>query len=87
MLQGYLLGCYCPAIFIRKPSPEPNELKNYHPVSNLPFFKKIVEHVVKKHLNEHMSDNNLHETYQSAYKKLHCPETALVHVQMTSFVH
>ena len=31
--------------------------------------------------NQHMSDNNLHETYQSAYKKLHNTETALVRVQ------
>ena len=66
---------------LKKPSLELNELKNYRPVSNLPFVSKIVERVVVKRLNQHMSDNNLHETYQSAYKKQHSMETPLVRVQ------
>jgi hypothetical protein len=54
--------------------------KNYRPVSNLPFASKIVEKVVVTRLNEHLTQNNLHEINQSAYRKHHSVETALVRV-------
>ena len=56
-------------------------LKNFRPVSNLLFVSKMIEHVSAKHLLHHMDPNNLHELLQSAYKKFHSTETALLHVQ------
>ena len=55
-------------------------MKNYRPVSNLPFISKIVEKIVASQLEEHMTKQNLHEITQSAYKKCHSTETALVKV-------
>ena len=55
--------------------------KNYRPVSNLPFVSKVLEKVVSSRIDEHLTVNNLHEEHQSAYKKLHSTETALVKVQ------
>ena len=66
---------------LKKPSLDPEDLKNFCPVSNLRYISKIIEHVVAAQLNKHMSENNLYEVFQSAYKKSHSNETALTHVQ------
>ena len=66
---------------MKKPSLDPEDLKNFRPVSNLPYISKIIEHVVAAQLNKHMSENNLYEVFQSAYKKSHSNETALTRVQ------
>jgi len=58
-----------------------NELKNYRPVSNLPFISKVLEKGVDAQLETHFALNNLHEPNQSAYRKFHSTETALVKVQ------
>jgi hypothetical protein len=66
---------------LKKSHLDPEELKNYRPVSNLPFLSKVIEKVVASRLSTHMSQNNLHEVFQSAYKANHSTETALVKVQ------
>ncbi|XP_060568235.1 uncharacterized protein LOC132726859 [Ruditapes philippinarum] len=53
---------------LKKPNLDPNELKNYRPVSNLPFLSKILEKVVDVRLESHLKTNNLHEVNQSAYQ-------------------
>ena len=60
--------------------PEAELLKNYRPVTNLPFCSKVLERVVADQLTQHMSEYQLHDPFQSAYKKLHGTETALVRV-------
>ena len=40
----------------------------YHPVSNLPFFSKVVEKSVLLRFNKHCNENNLMPDYQSAYR-------------------
>ena len=57
-----------------------DEFKNYRPVSNLQFVSKIIEKTVMARLEEHIVDNNLHDPSQSAYKKCHCTETALLKI-------
>ena len=66
---------------LKKPSLDPENLKNYRPVSNLTFVSKIIEKIVATRLNEHLETYNLLEKYQSAYKKFHGTETALLKVQ------
>ena len=66
---------------IKKPSLDRNVLKNYRPVSNLPFLSKVLEKVVCKSVSDHKSMYNLEEPFQSAYRKNHSTETALVHVK------
>ena len=56
-------------------------LKNYRPVSNLPFLSKLVEKVVLLRLNDHLLCNNFREMFQSAYIKGHSTETALLRVR------
>ena len=57
-----------------------NVLKNYRPVSNLSFISKLLEKVVSNQLEEHLSRNNLKDVFQSAYKRKHSTETALLKV-------
>ena len=65
---------------LKKPGLDPNDLKNFRPVSNMPFISKILEKVVLTQLQKHLSENELHEIRQSAYRKNHSTETALLSV-------
>lgn len=65
---------------LKKPGLDPNNLKHFRPVSNLPFVSKILERVVLKQLLKHLSDNGLLEVRQSAYRKGHSTETAVLSV-------
>jgi hypothetical protein len=65
---------------LKKPSLDQENLKNYRPISNLPYVGKLVEKVVVKQLDTHMTENNLHEPLQSAYRAHHSIETALIKV-------
>jgi hypothetical protein len=49
-------------------------------ISNLSFVSKVLERVVASQLNKYISDNNLHDIFQSAYKACHSTETALLRV-------
>ena len=59
---------------------DPNVLKHFRPVSNLTFIGKLIERVVLKRLNEHLSLHNLNRNEQSAYKKCHSTETLLIRI-------
>ena len=57
-----------------------NNRKNYRPVSNLSFISKIIEKVVSNRLQAHINSNKLNNPMQSAYRKFHSTETALLRV-------
>ena len=57
----------------------PDILKNYLPVSNLSYISKLLERVVAGRLTDYMTENNLHDHLQSAYKPGHSTETANQH--------
>ena len=65
---------------IKSQSLDSSCLKNYRPISNLSFIAKLIERVVLRRLNKHMSDNNLNIPHQSAYKKFHSCETVLIRI-------
>ena len=65
---------------LKKPSLDANILNNFRPVSNLAFISKVIERAVASRLYDHMSANNLHEIFQSAFKPCHSTETALLRV-------
>jgi hypothetical protein len=66
---------------LKKPGLDPNNKKHYRPVSNLPFIAKCLEKIVCSRINDHLQSNDLHESMQSAYRKFHSTETALLKVQ------
>jgi hypothetical protein len=86
--NSFMRGCF-PAVLreavvtplIKKPNLNPDVLKNYRPVSNLPTLGKILEYPAVSRLNDHLQSSNLTEEFQSAYKAAHSTETALVQVK------
>ena len=61
---------------IKKPTLDCEVLKNYRPISNLPFLSKLTEKVIAQRLVSHMQDTSLVEKFQSAYKAHHSTETS-----------
>ena len=66
---------------IKKPSLDPNNFKNYRPVSNLSFISKLIEKHACVTLTNHINKHCLAEELQSAYKQAHSTETALMKVK------
>ena len=66
---------------IKKPTLDPEVFKNYRPISNTPFLIKTIERVIAKQIHSHLIANNLYSEFQSAYRKHHSTETALLRVQ------
>jgi len=55
-------------------------LKNYRPVSNLPFLSKLFEKIVQNQLQHHITSNDAMPKFQSAYRQFHSTETALIKI-------
>ena len=83
LTTGIVPDCFNAAIvkpLLNKQGRDVNDLKNFRPVSNLPFLSKILEKVVLAQLESHLSRNNLREVCQSAYRPNHSTETLLLSV-------
>ena len=81
LAQGYMPDCLKTALIrpvIKKNDLDHELFESYRPVSNLPILGKIIEGVVASRLTYHISTNKLFDTNQSAYRKFHSTETALV---------
>ena len=63
---------------LKKPTADCEQFSNFRPVSNLKFLLKLVEKTVFVQLNNYLTVNGLHESFQSAYKARHSTETALL---------
>ena len=46
-------------------------LKNYRPVSNRSFLSKVIEKVISIRILGHILDNNIVDSFQSAYRAGH----------------
>ena len=57
-----------------------NEFNNYRPISNLSFLSKIPQKIVAKRLNAHIEEHLLSNHVQSANKRFHSTETALLKI-------
>ena len=81
--SGIVPQCFKHALvkpLLKKASLDPNCLKHYRPVSNLPFLAKVLERIVLKQFLQHLQSHSLLEPFQSAYRKCHSTETALLRV-------
>src|SRR6218665_118877 len=56
------------------------ELSSYRPISNLSFLSKLLERVASVQLTEYLSSAGLLPSHQSAYRRFHSTETALLKV-------
>ena len=65
---------------IKRSSLDPSDYKNYRPVSNLGFISKVIERAVADQIKSYLCANNLDDELQSAYRKRHSTETALLKV-------
>ena len=65
---------------LKKSDVDPDELKSYRPISNLTFISKVIERIVADQILRHLENANLMPPLQSAYRRNHSTETALVKV-------
>ena len=65
---------------LKKKNLEPNDSKNYRPISNLPFVSKLLERVIASQLTFYLNTNHLLPDCQSAYRSSFSTESALVKV-------
>ena len=63
---------------LKKSTLDSEVLKNYRPLSNLHFISKILKNVVGQRLEEHLNRYSLHDLLQSAYRKGHSTESAIL---------
>ena len=47
---------------------------------NLPFWSKIIEETADREISRHLVNKGIDEVLQSAYKKAHSTETALIKI-------
>ena len=65
---------------LKKSHLDASDLKNYRPVSNLAFISKVAERIVVEKLVSHLQEQDLLPRLQSAYRRHHSTETALLRV-------
>ena len=74
LVSGVFPSVYKSALvkpLLKKMSLDPDDLKNYRPVSNLSFLSNVLERIVLFQLNKHLNHNNLLSPLQSAYRPNH----------------
>ncbi|KAG5666040.1 putative RNA-directed DNA polymerase from mobile element jockey, partial [Polypedilum vanderplanki] len=57
-----------------------SDLKNYRPISALPIFAKIFEHVIYRRLMDHICTNNIISCNQFGYTPKSNTEVAITHI-------
>src|SRR5438552_16633487 len=65
---------------LKKQSLPKDDLSSYRPISNLNFISKILEKVIYARLCHHLESFPSLSCFQSAYRKLHSTETALLRI-------
>ena len=54
------------------------EISNYRPITNLHFAFKVIEKVIALQLKRFLGEHTVFDEHQSAYRKYHSTETALL---------
>ena len=66
---------------LKKDNLDQEIMKNFRPVANETYDSKLLESAADCQFDMFLNTNNLHEPNQSAYRKFHSTETALIKVQ------
>jgi hypothetical protein len=66
---------------LKKDGLDCNNINNFRPISNLPFLRKVLERVVCDQITAHLEANDLLDPLQSAYRKSHSTETAILKIK------
>ena len=66
---------------LKKTGLDCNDYRNFRPVSNIHFLGKVLEKVVAKQLMQHITEHNIHDDLQSAYRVGCSTETALLKIK------
>lgn len=74
------LKCALVKPLLKKQNLDKELLKNYRPVSNLPFLSKFLEKLAASRLKFYFSQHNIDNVYQSAYTQHRSTEPALVRI-------
>ena len=80
--QGHFLSKLKESIvypLLKKPALAPED-NNFRPISNLSFLSKTLERIAAVQLDNHPTDHQLYAKMQSAHRKYHSTESALLKV-------
>ena len=66
---------------LKKSNLPPDDMSNYRPVSNLTAISKFLERIVYNRLIAHIESFQTYSPFQSAYRRFHSTETALLRIQ------
>jgi len=83
LMQGRLPSSQKHAIVtphLKRSGLDPTDIANFRPVSNLTFMSKVTERVAASQITTYLSANGLMPRIQSAYRKKHSTETAMLRV-------
>ena len=72
-------NCYVHPI-LKKSNLDKENLSNYRPISHLFYLSKLTERLVETRHADHLNENNLLNSFQSAYTKFNSTETTLLTV-------
>jgi len=81
--EGNFPAIYKTAIvrpLLKKHNLPQNDLSSYRPISNLNFLSKILERIILTRINSHLQTFPSLCRFQSAYRKFHSTETALLRI-------
>src|SRR6218665_2614301 len=65
---------------LKKQSLPRDDPSSYRPISNLSTLSKLLERIVSVQLTDHLTSHDLLPKHQSAYRRFHSTETALLKV-------
>jgi len=68
---------------LKKAGADPDEPKNYRPISNLTFLSKVIERIVADQITEHLDHTNTMPALQSAYRRHHSLSQRLLRFCLT----
>ena len=71
---------------LKKPTLDASDTGNYKPISNLTFLSKLLERCAYDQLRVYLQVNNLLPEHQSAYRRFHSTEMAMLEVVADTYV-